>query len=93
VIVRSTGGEVGGGGEASSMGNDDLGAVAEAELRRRVETGKARLELMDAQLEDIRDEGRQGTPVYERIHERRVKLDAELQHVAAELDRRSAAPE
>ena len=75
------------------MGNDDLGAVADAELRHRVEAGKARLELMDAQLEDIRDEGREDTPVYERIHERRVKLEAEVQRLAAELERRPAAPE
>ncbi|MFN2461725.1 MAG: hypothetical protein ABR591_13755 [Candidatus Velthaea sp.] len=75
------------------MQNDDLGAVADAELQRRVEAGKARLELMDAQLDDIRDEGRQDTPVYERIHERRVRLDAEVQRLAVELDRRPLASE
>ena len=75
------------------MHDDDLDAVADDELRRRVESGKARIELMDAQLEDIRDEGREDTPVYQRINERRVRLDAEVQRLAAELERRPLASE
>lgn len=91
--MQRRGGDVARAGEASSMHNDDLGAVADDELRRRVESGRARLELMDAQLEDIRDEGREDTPVYERIHERRQRLDADVQRFAAELERRPSAAE
>ncbi len=75
------------------MQNDELGAMSDAELRGRLDTAKARLDLMEAQLEDIRDEGREETPVYQRIDERRRKLDAERQRLAAEASRRPSMAE
>lgn len=73
------------------MQNDDVAALSDAELSQRIEVTKARLDLMEAQLEDIRDEGRQESPVYERIEARRAKLDADAQLLAAEAQRRPQA--
>lgn len=70
------------------MQNEDLSALSDAELLQRIETTKARVDLMEAQLEDIRDEGREDSPVYERIEDRRLKLDVEAQRLAAEAQRR-----
>ncbi|MEO7038626.1 MAG: hypothetical protein ABI186_01185 [Candidatus Elarobacter sp.] len=58
------------------------------ELLRQLASAKARIALMEAQLEDIRDEGRQSTPVYARIEERRLTLEAQAQRLEAEAQRR-----
>lgn len=70
------------------MQNEDVKALSDEELAQRIDVTKARLDLMEAQLEEIRDEGREASPVYERIEARRAKLDAEARLLAAEVQRR-----
>lgn len=70
------------------QGDDDLRSVPDEELQRRLDSARARIALMEAQLEDIRDEGRETSPVYERIEERRLKLEAQAQLLESEARQR-----
>lgn len=68
--------------------NDDLRSLPDDELQRQLASAQARIALMEAQLEDIRDEGREGSPVYARIEERRLKLEAQAQRLETEAQQR-----
>ncbi len=46
---------------------------------------------MRTQLEDIRDEGRESSPVYERIEQRRKALEAQAQRLEAETQQRASS--
>lgn len=71
--------------------SNDLRSVPDDELQGQLESGRARIELMAAQLEDIRDEGRQDSSVYKRIEERRLKLEVQVQRLETEAQRRAAS--
>jgi hypothetical protein len=71
--------------------SDDLRSLPDDELQRRIESAKARIALMEAQLEDIRDEGRADSEVYARIEERRLKLEAQQQIIEREVQQRTGS--
>ncbi len=73
------------------MQSEGLRSLPDDELQRRLESARARIALMEAQLEDIRDEGRGDSAVYARIEARRLELEAQVQLLEREAQQRTGS--